>query len=186
MIPAGTPYRPTTKALLLLWAGLFGCVTPLDTAPARFSPENREESIVFGRLILERRSDEIADAVDRRDRMTLILTNESSRKRYEIVCEKGGGDARFFALLPPGEYLITRWAKGKETIGLRGAFKADRGEAVYLGTIRWRRTFPAGSPSGEIRGTLGVEDRYDEEARLFRERYPRMDGPIVKSILKMH
>ncbi len=162
---------------------LSGCAASVGTVPADFSLQGKEESVVFGHLIIDGRSDEVAHSLNPLDTMTLTFWNASTGKRYAVVCERGGSDARFFVALPPGQYRVTKWSDGRSSFNLRGSFEVERGAGVYIGTIKWVRSVSTGVLSGATQGTLAIEDRYAEEARLFKERYPRIQEPIVRSII---
>lgn len=153
------------------------------------SAENKAAPAVFGRLLLDWRSDEMVESTDRRDPMVLTVVNESSEKRDEIVCEPNGSDARFFARLPPGRYRVTKWVKGEAEFKLPVFFEVPEAGAVYLGTIEWVRIVSTMRPkpgfSGMQRGRLVIADGFDEESALFKERHPEVKGPIVKSVMKI-
>jgi len=151
--------------------------------------ENQEAPAVFGRLLLDWRSDEIIESIDRLDPMVLTVVNEASEKRDEIVCEPKGSDARFFARLHPGRYRVAKWVKGKAEFRLPVSFEVPEEGAVYLGTIKWVRIVsplrPKPGSSGMQRGRLVIADLFDEEAALFKERHPEIKGPMVESIMRI-
>ncbi len=120
--------------------------------------------------------------------MTLTVRNEASGKKYKIVCDNGGGDARFFATLPSGTYRLVRWEKSGDSFNLSGSFDAGGGHAVYIGTMTWSRPrtvagFFWGLLFGTTPGRLTVEDEYKESAPGFQERYPHLGQRIIKSIV---
>lgn len=161
---------------------LFGCAVPVETMPASFLLNGKDASIVFGHLIIDSTPDHMIRSLEQPDGMTLTLQNQSSGKTYEITSEGAGKTARFFVPLPPGPYRVRQWSKGRATIPLRGSFEIARGRAGYLGTVTWTPGRSA-SPSGALEGTITIEDRFEEERRLFNERYPRIDAPVVRSII---
>lgn len=178
----------TKQALIAFILILFsGFSAPGQTGEKNVSPP--EESVIFGRLVLDWRSDDQIDSADRLDPMVLTVLHEASGKRYEIVCEPNGSNARFFARLPAGSYRIIQWSKGESDFRLPAAFEVAKGEAAYIGSIQWRRIVsplrPPPAKSGTQRGTLLIGDEFETEALHFKERHPEMKEPVVKSIIKM-
>lgn len=178
----------TIKVPLIFFLLIFFSGRAVAGEPA--SPaENQEAPAVFGRLLLDWRSDEVIPSIDRLDPMILTVVNEASEKRDEIVCEPKGSDARFFARLPPGRYRVTKWVKDRAEFRLPVFFEVPEAGAVYLGTIEWVRIVsplrPKPAFSGMQRGRLVIADAFDEEAALFKERHPEVKGPIVKSVMKL-
>lgn len=182
--------RGMTKKLFIffLLVVFSGCAAKRDPVRVESSPHEKQESVVFGRLILDWRSDDLIESIDRLDPMVLEVVNESSGESYEIVCEPNGSDGRFFAKLPPGAYRIKKWSKGEAEFSLPATFEVQKGEAAYLGTIQWVRIISPLRPpakSGLIRGRLMIGDLFEEEKAFLKEHRPEIKASAVKAIMKI-
>lgn len=182
--------RGMTKKLFIffLLVVFSGCAAKRDPVRVESSPHEKKKSAVFGHLILDWRSDDLIESIDRLYPMVLKVVNEASGESFEIVCEPNGSDARFFARLPPGTYRIRKWSKGEAEFNLPAIFEVQEGEAAYLGTIQWVRIVSPLRPSaktGLIRGRLMIGDLFEEEKTFLKEHRSEMKAPAVKAIMKI-
>jgi hypothetical protein len=180
---------PRMLMVCMLWLGLSGCVMTVHSPLLGFTLDNDAESVVFGRLIVMWSDPSLIPMVEETVPMALTVKNEGSGEKYKIVCDKGGGDASFFARIPAGTYRLVQWQKNGHSLRLSGVFEAVGGGAVYVGTMTWSlsrtvTSFFMGMLFGSNSiGQLNVEDDSETSVREFQERYPQLVQQITKSIV---
>jgi uncharacterized lipoprotein YmbA len=186
---------PKRIFMVILVLGLTGCAftNKLQTIPASFSVEGKEESVVIGRMITVHGTFLGAKPLnffDRLSSMELTVGNETTGKIFIVVCDQSGSDSNFYVALPPGRY---RLAELRRSSGERqfqeavakvvftsppiGRFEVGKGQVIYIGTLKL-----------EYRGFLHnwqVENEYEDVVKSFHERYPQMNQDIVKSLVKL-
>jgi hypothetical protein len=170
--------------------GLSGCAATVHTPLLGTALKGDAESMVFGRLIVNWSAPSLFPMLEETVAMALTVKNEATGNKYKIVCDKGGSDAEFFAVLPAGTYRLIRWEKGGVSLGLSGLFEASGGHAVYIGTLMWSRA-PSNATGffldllfGCCRWQWTVEDEYGANVPVFQERYPHLGQQIMKSIVQ--
>ena len=186
---------PKRIITILLFLGLAGCAftNKVQTIPASFSVEGKEESVVIGRMITDHGTLFGAKPLgffDRLSSMELLVGNEATGKIVIMVCDQSGSDSNFYVALPPGRYRLAKLLRSsgsrqfeqtEKTLVFTsppiGRFEAGSGQVMYIGTLKL-----------EYRGFLEnwqVKDEYDDMVKPFRERYPQMNQDIVKSLMKL-
>jgi hypothetical protein len=176
--------------IVLLLLGLSGCATAVSTVPADFSLGANDESVVTGQLIMDFGSGPAPKFFERMHTTKLTVVHQASGKKYKIVCDEGGREARFFVTLPPGSYRLDQWVWSSYSLDLNGSFTVGAGQVVYVGTLKWIRNemsleLLGLATLGAVPGRLVVEDRFREDIGFFRGQYPRIRQDVVKSIIKL-
>jgi hypothetical protein len=172
------------KILLLFFLFAFSAcgasLGSLEVMSNDLSPPVGEGSAVFGHLLIDWQEKEpVIDTIDRLDPMILIVIHQSSGETYQIVCEPGGRDGRFFAPLPAGKYRVRKWSKGKDVRKMSESFEVRADQIGYIGTLIWFRGFFTA-----VQGNLLVEDDFEEEAELLKKNYPDVHGKIERAMMK--
>jgi len=170
------------RTCVFLWSALLiaGCTWPFPSLHPSDSFDANRQSVVVGHLIIDWRSVQFQEAVDRYGKMTLSVIHEPSGAEHSIVCEDKGLDSRFFALLPPGKYRLVKWMKGKYFRNMYGSFEVGRGKISDIGTLKWFR-----GAFDRMHGSLFIDDRQEEEARHFKARFPKIAQGLDKSIVHL-
>lgn len=181
-----------TVLLFIAALGLGGCVTSVTSIPPDYSLGAKEESIVIGRVNVEVWG-KPNEFLDRLTSIALFVRQEATGKDFVIRCDQGGSDADFYVSLPYGDYRMLRVEKGNSifTASDRFRFEVLKGQVLYLGT---RKFVYEGKGIGDVirdafvgLGSLplksSVVDEYDRTAKSFREKYPHISQPIVRSAM---
>lgn len=181
-----------TVLMLIAFLGLAGCVTSVTSIPLDYTLGAKEESVVIGRVTIELWGKPI-EFFDRFTSIALVVRQEATGKDYVIQCDDRGSDAEFYVSLPYGEYRMVRVTKGNQifTASDRFTFEVRKGQVLYLGT---RKFVYAGQGVGDvirdaivglgsIRLNSSVVDEYDRTVKSFREKYPHISQPIVRSAM---
>ena len=174
--------------------GLTSCATKFNTIPTDFALGAKEESVVIGRVTIIMGTLMGLKPIGFFERLgtsQLTIQNEATGEDYIIVCDKSGPDSNFYIALPPGQYRFSKWERGNLTSPLAGRFVAGKGQAIYIGTLRWSRRQDSGSfiagafqgPGGSFIGDWQVEDEYEEAVKSFRGQYPRISQEVVKALI---
>ena len=170
-----------------------GCATTLQSIPEDFEPTGQAVSIVIGRVEFLKASGDplwlttFFLAATARD-IAVSVTQEATGRRYILKGVEPGAMVDFYVALSPGRYRITRVAQGDFHTNFKNTvFNVPRAPIVYIGTLRFvgeRTSFAEHFASLAIaRGRWSVVDAPDEVVQRFRRRYPRLNDPIVPSLI---
>jgi hypothetical protein len=162
---------------------LIGCATTRTTIPQDYTLGTKDESVVIGRLVLDLEKPPLPFFANLM-RMALAVRNEATQIDYALSCDRTGLDSEFFASLPPGKYQFVHASAGDGILPFRvpiPRFEVGAGQVQYLGTIRFRGQ--AGDSSLRGGGIWLIEDESAKTIKSFRERYPRIPQPVVKSAM---
>ena len=157
-----------------------GCARPFHSLDPNDAFDPNRQSVVVGHLIMDWRSTQFQEAVDRYGKMTLSVIHEQSGEEHYIVCQDNGRDSRFFAFLPPGKYRLVKWMKGKYFRNMYGSFDVGRGKISYIGTLKWFR-----GAFDRMHGSLFIDDHHEEEARHFKAAFPNIAQGLDQSIVRL-
>lgn len=116
---------------------LTGCTTSssrLRPLPADYAFEDKNESIIFGRVSTPVGTFAL---IDKFNKTQLLVRNETSGDGYIITCDKAGAGSYFFVALPPGVYTITKVKRGDGYSSPSLQFVAEPGHVNYLGTLKF-------------------------------------------------
>ena len=156
---------------------LIGCATMLLTIPQDYTLGAKDESVVIGRLVVDLDIPPLGFFANL-GRMGLTVRNETTEKDYGLVCDRTGLDSEFYVSLPPGRYRFVRVNAMNAVSQLPPArFEVGAGQVLYLGMIRYRGQSLLGP------GRWLVDDESEKTVKSFRERYPRITRPVVKSAM---
>ena len=170
-----------TRSLVLTamccFFSLIGCATTQMTIPQNYTLAAKDESVVIGRLVVDLVTAPLPFFANLGP-MRLTVTNETTQKDYALVCDRAGLDSEFFVSLPPGRYRFVRVDLMNTFFSLPlMRFEVVAGQVQYVGTIRYRGQSVLGP------GKWLVEDELEKTVKLFRERYPLITQPVVKSTM---
>src|SRR2546426_3424501 len=170
-----------------------GCATTLRSIPEDIEPTGQAVSIVIGRVEFLKTSGDplwlttFFLAATARD-IAVSVTQEVTGRRYILKGVEPGAMVDFYVALPPGRYRITRVAQGDFHSNFKNTvFNVPRAPIVYIGTLRFvgeRTSFAEHFGSLAIaKGRWSVVDAPDDVVQRFRRRYPRLNDPIVPSLI---
>jgi len=196
-----------TRSLALTAAfcvfSLIGCATALTTIPQDYALGAKDESVVFGRVWLDLEKPPLAFFANL-NRMTLTVRNDATGKDYVLVCDKTGLDSAFYVSLPPGPYRYISVRTGDLSGPLPGRFDLGAAQVQYLGTLRFRgvsllslsRQWESSHFFDKFMDRLidatgmttssekwYIIDESEQAQKSFREKYPRISQPVVKSAM---
>lgn len=162
------------RSLLILVLFLTGCATPptIDLSKNKVVPER--ESVVFGRIIIIYGGKPITNRLFGQYREIFILNIVTSKTiPYYLT-----GDGSFYWHLTPGEYAIVAFTLDGKTGRIFAEFTVSEEKPImYIGKLTV--TF-----SGS-RYYMRVDDDYDLASLAFNEKFPRIRGEMVKSLMRL-
>jgi len=174
-------------ALLFVALGAASCAPAIETIPPDYTFGPREEAIIVGRLEYIK-SDGSTFPGGSWETMVLVVKNDVTGKPHRVQCDTSGFIANFYVALPVGTYTVEAWQIGGAGGKPPGAFRAEKGQVVYVGTVRytieesWGKRFLA-ALGGVIPGQYSVHDESEKALKDFRERFPHIKQEFVKSLL---
>jgi len=173
---------------------LAGCATSLDTLPPTYVLQDQGNAVVMGRFEYQYKEGKKPWGSDswlfkRLSGSTLYAEDLKTGKDYAIHLDGDWTD--FWVEMPPSRYRIKKWVSGKLESGELGRFDVTGGKVVYIGTLRFVRKQGAGSFAqqvllGTIPGEWSVSNEYEQAAKTFHEKYPRIDQEIVTSLIELY
>lgn len=174
---------------------LAACATRVHDIPSSYVLTGDSESVVIGRLIAELTGPGGLKPLaffEKLTHMHLTIRNEATDESYEIVCDESGMNARFYVALPAGRYSLAKATINQLESSPRGGFSVSGGEAVYIGTLRFRNggfgvSVAASVATGATTflGDWAVEDHEAEAVADFRQKFPQFESPVRKSLIDL-
>ena len=181
--------RPAAWISLLIAALVIaGCAESVHTLPADY--KSHEGSVIAGRIEIIRTSTGApfwkapAFFPSQSDYFDLVIERDGSGHKQTFRTATPGAVSDFYAVLPAGRYRLHEISTAFLAFPLNAVFEVPRGDAVYIGTLRFSlddARYGGGLLMLMARGRWSIEDTSEPVVRRLQQRYPHVTAPVATS-----